>query len=159
MYNTIQFPGVAQLVARLLWAKTACAAGGRCSGAFLVQRSIKSRISESPKILSGYRKLGDQSITFYRFPQLNYYLSGCSAVGSAPALGAGCREFESRHSDQKSRRRFCGIWTFLFVWSETRTIKSNLPGAGWRRRLDGAEHLSALGADANESRHSDHLRT
>ena len=29
-------------------------------------------------------------------------LSGCSAVGSAPALGAGCREFESRHSDQKS---------------------------------------------------------
>ena len=26
--------------------------------------------------------------------------SGCSAVGSAPALGAGCREFESLHSDQ-----------------------------------------------------------
>ncbi len=25
--------------------------------------------------------------------------SGCSAVGSAPALGAGCREFESLHSD------------------------------------------------------------
>ena len=25
---------------------------------------------------------------------------GCSAVGSAPALGAGCRGFESRHSDQ-----------------------------------------------------------
>ncbi len=27
--------------------------------------------------------------------------SGCSAVGSAPALGAGCREFEPLHSDQK----------------------------------------------------------
>ena len=27
--------------------------------------------------------------------------SGCSAVGSAPALGAGCRRFESCHSDQK----------------------------------------------------------
>ena len=27
-------------------------------------------------------------------------LSGCSAVGSAPALGAGCRRFESCHSDQ-----------------------------------------------------------
>ena len=26
-------------------------------------------------------------------------LSGCSAVGSAPALGAGCRRFESCHSD------------------------------------------------------------
>ena len=28
-------------------------------------------------------------------------LTGCCAVGSAPALGAGGREFESRHSDQK----------------------------------------------------------
>ena len=27
-------------------------------------------------------------------------ISGCSAVGSAPALGAGCRRFESCHSDQ-----------------------------------------------------------
>ena len=27
-------------------------------------------------------------------------ISGCSAVGSAPALGAGCRAFESPHSDQ-----------------------------------------------------------
>ena len=29
-------------------------------------------------------------------------ISGCSAVGSALALGARCREFESLHSDQKS---------------------------------------------------------
>ena len=29
-------------------------------------------------------------------------ISGCSAVGSALALGARCREFESPHSDQKS---------------------------------------------------------
>ena len=28
-------------------------------------------------------------------------MSGCCAVGSAPALGAGGREFESRHSDHK----------------------------------------------------------
>ena len=27
------------------------------------------------------------------------FISGCSAAGSAPALGAGCRGFESRHSD------------------------------------------------------------
>ena len=27
-------------------------------------------------------------------------ITGCSAVGSAPALGAGCRRFESCHSDQ-----------------------------------------------------------
>ena len=38
------------------------------------------------------------------------------------------------------------------VQEGTRTIKSNLPGAGWRRRLDGAEPLSApKGADAYES--------
>ena len=37
----------------LLWAKTLCAAGGRRSRAFCVQRSIKSRISASPMILSG----------------------------------------------------------------------------------------------------------
>ena len=29
----------------------------------------------------------------------NIIKSGCSAVGSAPALGAGCRGFESLHSD------------------------------------------------------------
>ena len=28
-------------------------------------------------------------------------ITGCSAIGSAPALGAGCWEFESPHSDQK----------------------------------------------------------
>ena len=31
--------------------------------------------------------------------------SGCSAVGSAPALGAGCRGFESLHSDQNFDRK------------------------------------------------------
>ena len=49
------YPGVAQLVARLLWENTT------------------SRIKNS--------------------------ITGCSAVGSAPALGAGCRRFESCHSD------------------------------------------------------------
>ena len=88
VYNTIQFPGVAQLVARLLWAKTTCAASGRCSRAFLVQRSIKSRIGVSPKILSGTANRATKAAN-PKFPiNLNYYLSGCSAVGSAPALGA-----------------------------------------------------------------------
>ena len=72
-------------------------------------------------------------------------------------LGPGCREFESRHSDQKSRIRFCGDWTFLFICSETRTIKCNA-GERCRRQLDGGEPLSApTGADANDSRHSDYL--
>ena len=35
------------------------------------------------------------------WPQLENFITGCSAVGSALALGARCREFESPHSDQK----------------------------------------------------------
>ena len=35
----------------------------------------------------------------------NIIKSGCSAVGSAPALGAGCRGFESLHSDQNFDRK------------------------------------------------------
>ena len=73
-------------------------------------------------------------------------------------MGPGCREFESRHSDQKSRIRFCGVWTFLFVWSETRTIKCDADERR-RRGLGRADPLSApFGPDANESRHSDQNR-
>ncbi len=38
--------------------------------------------------------------------------SGCSAVGSAPALGAGCRRFESCHSDQNFDRKQSLFSTF-----------------------------------------------
>ena len=46
-------------------------------------------------------------------------MSGCCAVGSAPALGAGGREFESRHSDMiKTHDSTLEIqrwsWVFLF---------------------------------------------
>ena len=40
-------------------------------------------------------------IAFFNFVVYNGQVPRCSAVGSAPALGAGCREFESRHLDQK----------------------------------------------------------
>ena len=39
-------------------------------------------------------------------------ISGCSAVGSAPALGAGCRGFESLHSDQNFDRKQSLFSTF-----------------------------------------------
>ena len=41
--------------------------------------------------------------------------SGCSAVGSARALGARCRRFESCHSDQKRENDPCGCFLF-FAW-------------------------------------------
>ena len=47
---------------------------------------------------------------------LIYSTSGCSAVGSAPALGAGCREFEPLHSDHVKilvNLRFTRVFTFL----------------------------------------------
>ena len=43
-------------------------------------------------------------------------ISGCSAVGSAPALGAGCRRFESCHSDQKFQGLYVlGIFTYYLL--------------------------------------------
>ena len=66
-----------------------------------------------PEDFIGYRKPGDQSKRPNDSSQLNPYLSGCSAAGSAPALGAGCRGFESRHSDQKSGIRICEFRAFL----------------------------------------------
>ena len=49
-------------------------------------------------------------------------ITGCSAVGSAPALGAGCRRFESCHSDHlslKSRlfRRFFCVKSLFFSFA------------------------------------------
>ena len=54
------------------------------------------------RILSGFEQ------------QLDIF-SGCSAVGSALALGARCRRFESCHSDQKRENDPCGCFLF-FAW-------------------------------------------
>ena len=71
----IEYPGVAQLVAHVIWV--------------------------------------DTPGQYYNF------ISGCCAVGSAPALGAGGPGFESPHSDQilqKNRlfRRFFCVLSFAF---------------------------------------------
>ena len=60
-----------------------------------------------------------------------------------------CLSEQSGH--QTSRHPVRGVC--FFVSAEIRIIKSNSPGASWRRRLDGAEPLSVLrrGTDANES--------
>ena len=42
-----------------------------------------------------------KALTLFHSLVYNKEKPGCSAVGSAPALGAGCRGFESLHSDQK----------------------------------------------------------
>ena len=47
------------------------------------------------------------AVDFFVFSCYNTPCSGCSAVGSAPGLGPGCRRFKSCHSDQK---RKCPLW-------------------------------------------------
>ena len=63
---------------------------------------------------------------------------------STSYLGAGCREFESRHSDQKIRDGFCHL--LFFILRETRKMKC---GADERRRrgLDRAEPLFSFPAE------------
>ena len=54
--------------------------------------------------------------------QSHNFISGCCAVGSAPALGAGGPGFESPHSDQIlqknriNRRFFCILSLILWFW-------------------------------------------
>ena len=65
-------------------------------------------------------------------------ISGCSAVGSALALGARCREFESPHSDQNSVKSFdFAEFFFAFVAKYTQT----LPG-GETRFFKGRKSVS-----------------
>ena len=121
-HPTTSYPGVAQLVARLLWED---------------RRSIHSPKSESPEVLGTVACGGNpppedppakpalttalptdtKNLLFpspHGIMQKNR-ISGYSAVGSAPALGAGCRAFESHYSDQMSS----GVKTpggFFFVY-------------------------------------------
>ena len=100
------------MVARLLWATYATAAGGGGREHMLSQRSkfcepCEQRISDTAK---GGEAEDVVRQTAHKLLQLN--ISGCSADGSAPALGAGCRGFESLHSDQKG----LGIGYFLSLF-------------------------------------------
>ena len=57
-------------------------------------------------------------------------IPGCSAVGSAPALGAGCRGFESLHSDQNFDRKqglfsAFGHFSFSEVSKRSPPLESN----------------------------------
>ena len=64
-------------------------------------------------------------------------MSGCGAVGSASALGAECRRFESCHSDQKEKTAYA-VFSFCFRSYETGSNKAvlndDLNGHQIRRR-------------------------
>ena len=71
--------------------------------------------------IGGYTKLVSRLVWENTPSRIKNSITGCSAVGSAPALGAGCRRFESCHSDHLSqknrlkRRFFCVISSIFEV--------------------------------------------
>ena len=67
------------------------------------QIKIKLPIDKSNKIL--YTIKADKKV----------HTSGCSAAGSAPHLGCGCRRFDSCHSDQNSSFNFGWDCYFLCI--------------------------------------------
>ena len=76
---------------------------------------------------------------------LNADISGCSAVGSAPALGAGCRRFESCHSDQtKSSVNSFVFGTFSFIPAVNVPISRFAVFDFIRRNRDFQGHLGVL---------------
>ena len=103
--KTKYFGGAAQLVAPALWGAKPSAAGGGCSEAEHAPRSKKSsrrtargffREPQAGRAKQAGRKVNNCA----RIVGAKLNISGCSAVGSALALGARCRVFESPHSDQ-----------------------------------------------------------
>ena len=70
--------------------------------------------------------------------EISDFLSRCSAVGSAPALGAGCREFESLHLDQAEpgRNSRSGLDAFCSATGPRRGLHSVGEAAQVRLSLD-----------------------
>ena len=95
----IRYRGVAQLVARLLWAKSPTAAGGGCREGDFGARS-KCGEASSEHTHFGHRKRATKAQFLVVRILKHNIISRCGAVGSALALGARCRRFKSCHLDQ-----------------------------------------------------------
>ena len=80
------------------------------------QKSVKDKLPEQrkgPKRAAECRLKVPTHVWEDTPGQSHNFISGCCAVGSAPALGARCREFESPHSDHRSILRGTPIFYFL----------------------------------------------
>ncbi len=81
-----------------------------------------------------------KALTLFHSLVYNKEKSGCSAVGSAPALGAGCRGFESLHSDHVVADCTCSRRRFLFL-KKRAALRSVAPPL---RRKDRSRRLGAF---------------
>ena len=92
-------------------ALTTCLTTDRKIFDFSLRRGIMAEI-EYP----GIAKLVSRLVWENTTSRIKKSITGCSAVGSAPALGAGCRRFESCHSDHLSQKnRLKGGFSALLV--------------------------------------------
>ena len=76
---------------------------------------------------------------------------------STSYLGAGCREFESRHSDHKSQESICSLGFYLSDIARLEQSNATVLWAVACRRLDGGNTTIFFPQEENatESRHSD----
>ena len=71
-------------------------------------------------------------------------LSGCGPAGRAPGLGPGCREFESRHSDQNPQVCKSGLGDFALNQVILENSNCGMPAAcpsGLQRQASSALRL------------------
>ena len=100
--NFILYPGVAQLVGRLLWD---CEIGNSSKIPYTSKKPLILRFFRF-HIFCKYAIIGlrphsvPQLRNFCKNPSIKLNISGCGAVGSARHLGCRCRRFEPCHSDQ-----------------------------------------------------------
>ena len=95
-----RIPRCSAVGSRPVWAGPASAASGGFSAA-----GPGAAVADFERFFrdegSGHRKRATKAERVKnRINAINKRISRCSAVGSAPALGAGCRRFESCHLDQ-----------------------------------------------------------
>ena len=101
------------MVARLLWAEPGSARGAGGSEPGLAQRSEFTRAKARER---KFREPQECEQSRETLKEIKNRISRCSADGSAPALGAGCRRFESCHLDHR-RRGLCIVRDDFFYKS------------------------------------------
>ena len=97
--SAIQYPGVAQLVARVVWERVRtplplrCAEPGKPHECWIIAYPLPLQFPANRSNDHMFDHNGDH---------MKKSISGCSAAGSVLDLGSRGPEFESRHSDQNS---------------------------------------------------------
>ena len=88
---------------------------GEVASAHCVRLSEHNEALRSTSEIRQYRVVGHRKRATKAFFNNLIFISRCRPVGRAPALGAGCRRFESCHLDQYSLRLIQNESTLIFL--------------------------------------------